>query len=369
MALAKRIAAVSLAPADLDQVRKLLEQLRSRLPRPWTWGTDADADVLLIDVDSVYGHMDWLRAQSQGRRIISLSSRAGAEHDVTLQRPMTAEGLLAALAAIDGDAPGGNAAAAPVSVVTAPAPGPVARVGETYEPAPQAEPEPVAATTAAAAAPSAPPPAAPAPAPAPAPEPAVAPAPMPTELYLADYCSADVLPQPARLVRGDAPALTIDASADVYYGPRELKPLLPYCNGPIAQDEWQPVSQTVMEGLRASGTAQPLARLLWLFALASSNGQLLPGLELNARFRLAKWPQIEREYPKHFRIATVMMKGPATLTEIMEQSGATLPDVIDFVNAYSAIRFVEMEGAAAPPPEAAAPGGLLSRLRARARRG
>ena len=44
-------------------------------------------------------------------------------------------------------------------------------------------------------------------------------------------------------------------------------------------------------------------------------------------------PQIEREYPKHFRIATVMMKGPAKLTEIAEQSGASLGDVTDFVNA------------------------------------
>ncbi|HET7842678.1 MAG TPA: hypothetical protein VFL14_00900, partial [Xanthomonadales bacterium] len=188
------------------------------------------------------------------------------------------------------------------------------------------------------------------------------------DLYLADFCSTDALPLPARLVRGETPALTVDAASDVYYGPRELKPLLPYCNGPIARDEWQAVSSTVMDGLRASGTAQPLSRLLWLFALANSNGHLLPGLELNARFRLAKWPQIEREYPKHFRIATMMMKGPATLTEITEQSGATLPDVIDFVNAYSATRFVEMEGSAAPAPETAAPGGLLSRLRARARR-
>jgi len=362
MAIAKRIAAVSVASAELDQIRQLLEQLRSRLPRPWTWGMDPDADVLLIDVDSVYGHMDWLRAHAQGRSIISLSSRAGGEHDVTLRRPLTADGLLAALTAIDdGSAPrAATPAPAPApAVAPAPAAPPAARVAPAPAPAPEAAPAPAPAPAPVAVAP-------PAPAPVVVPEP-VAPA-LPVDLYLADYCSSEGLPQPARLVRGDSPALTLDASADVYYGPRELKPLLAYCNGPIQRDEWQAVSTTVMDGLRASGTAQPLSRLLWLFALANSNGQLLPGLELNARFRLAKWPQIEREYPKHFRIATVMMKGPATLTEIMEQSGATLPDVIDFVNAYSATRFVEMEGAAVAAPEAAAPGGLLSRLRARARR-
>ena len=352
MAIAKRIAAISVAAAELDQIKALLEQVRSRLSRPWNWTNDPEADVLLIDVDSVYGHMDWLRAQNQGRRIISLSSRPGGEHDVTLRRPPTADGVLAAFSAIDdGSAPravepaAAPAAPAPVPRVVAPVPAPVA--------APQPPPPaPVAA--------------APAPAPAALPEP---PAPaVPAELWLADYCSTTALPQPARLVRGDIPALTLDASADCYYGPRELKPLLPYCAGPISPDEWQPVSTTVMDGLRASGTAQPLTRLLWLFALASSNGQLLPGLDLNARFKLAKWPQIEREYPKHLRIATMMMKGPATLTEITEQSGASLANVIDFVNAYSAIRFVEMEGAAAAVPETAAPGGLLARLRGRARR-
>ena len=59
----------------------------------------------------------------------------------------------------------------------------------------------------------------------------------------------------------------------------------------------------------------------------------MPGTSPNAKFKLIKWPQSEREFPKHFRIATVMMKGPASLTEIAEQSGASLAEVTDFVNA------------------------------------
>jgi hypothetical protein len=60
---------------------------------------------------------------------------------------------------------------------------------------------------------------------------------------------------------------------------------------------------------------------------------IAPGIDPNSLFKLNKWPQTEREFPKHFRIATVMMKGPAKLTDIAEQSGVPLAEVTDFVNA------------------------------------
>jgi hypothetical protein len=152
----------------------------------------------------------------------------------------------------------------------------------------------------------------------------------------------------------------------VYYGPASLKALLPYCQGAVARGEWEPVSAAVIDGLRASGSGQPLTRLLWLFALSNSKGELMPGLDVNGRYKLGRWPQIEREFPKHFRIATVMMKGYASLNEIAEQSGAPLGDVFDFVNAYMVTGFAEAEGVA---PSTAEPGrGWIGRLRARVRR-
>ena len=76
---------------------------------------------------------------------------------------------------------------------------------------------------------------------------------------------------------------------------------------------------------------------------ASPARQQLPGMDGSAKFKLSKWPQIEREFPKHFRIATAMMKGFAPLTEVADASGATLGEVVDFVNAYAAIGFVQQE--------------------------
>jgi hypothetical protein len=67
--------------------------------------------------------------------------------------------------------------------------------------------------------------------------------------------------------------------------------------------------------------------------LAAGEGKLAPGYDPNQKYKLLKWPQIEREFPKHFRIATAMMKGPQLLTEIAEGSTVPLTEVIDFVNA------------------------------------
>jgi hypothetical protein len=53
------------------------------------------------------------------------------------------------------------------------------------------------------------------------------------------------------------------------------------------------------------------------------------------------------------------------LTEVAEQSGATLPDVIDFTNAYNAIGYIETEGTATAeaPTRDTGRGAILARLR------
>lgn len=366
MSHGQRIAALSVAAQELDAIRQLLERVRGQLGQPWQWSAEAEADVLLIDVDSVYGHMDWLRASAAGRKVISLTNRPAAEDEAVLRRPVTADGLVAALrhfeAGVTARATAAEAKAAPKpTAAPASTPAPMSPPASAPAPAAAAVPAPVAAPA---------PPAAAAPTPAPAAaepvntSPADA-APPPRPTTLADFLNQTALPGPARLARGDTPALTIDATNECWYGPATLKPLLPYCSGPVEKSEWQPVSAAVMEGLRAAGGGQPLTRLLWLIALANSGGQLLPGLSPNARYRLARWPQIEREFPKHFRIATVMMKGWASLTEISEQAGATLAEVIDLVNAYTVSGHAETEpeaGANAPAAAAATPMARLARL-------
>jgi hypothetical protein len=108
-----------------------------------------------------------------------------------------------------------------------------------------------------------------------------------------------------------------------------------------------------------------LSRLVWFGGLLASQGVLAAGYDPQARYQLLKWPQTEREFPKHFRIATAMMKAPATLAEIAEASGVPLADVTDFLNASLATGFAGPYREPEPETEPPKPGGLFGRLRGR----
>ena len=145
--------------------------------------------------------------------------------------------------------------------------------------------------------------------------------------------------------------------------------LAAYFDGTLLIEDFQTPDAAAWESEAASiGAAQPLSRLQWLGGLVSGHGMLLPGLDADGKYRLLKWPQTEREYPKHFRIATAMMKGPATVDEVAAASGVSREEVADFVNANLATGYAEQVLPAPPEPEAPAPkpaGGLFGRIRGR----
>src|SRR5262249_37099365 len=155
---------------------------------------------------------------------------------------------------------------------------------------------------------------------APVPPPAPPPPEPPRERRLADWLAEGAMRAPVRLQSGDAPELIVDPHSRGYFHEGNLRSLAPYCTRAIAPSEWHEVAPADAAKLADGGKMQPIARLLWLAHAIGSNGQLSPGLDINAKFKLARWPQIEREFAKHFRIATVMLKQPATLAEIAEQS-------------------------------------------------
>ena len=328
---------------DEAALRTLFDQANARLGHRWAIVPEADAAVLLIDVDSIYGHMTWLKVHSGERPIIAFTASERSDAPIVLRRPGSAEQFAAILGELSGIAPSAAAQPAPAK-------------------APEPAPAPAAPATAPAAEAAKPaPPPAPAQAPAPAPEP-VAP---PRDPMLADHLLAGALPGPVRFNLDGCTPLVLDPKSETYLGPAALKGFLPYCKAVIRREDWQALSPAEFERLKAElGGAQPLVRLAWLCGLASGDGTLSGGRDPNERYKLLKWPQIEREFPKHFRIATVMMKGPQLLTEIAETSGATLAEVSDFINAYAAIGFAEAD-LPAPAADAAAgqKGSLFGRLR------
>ncbi|KFL36752.1 hypothetical protein N788_03840 [Arenimonas donghaensis DSM 18148 = HO3-R19] len=302
----------------------------------WAMTNENEAEVVVVDMDSMYGQMSLMKAMSGGKTVVALTAGGRVDTDFQLARPVTAVGVATLLAQLETQAP------------------PVAA-----EPVPEPEPEPAPA---AAAAPEPEPASEPVPEPAAEPEPVPAPEP-PADPRLADYLRPGALSGPVRIRLAGAPDLVLDPGQRVYLGGATLKPLLPYATAIIREDDLEPVDPAQLPALATElGGSHPFSRLAWILGLGGHNGSLAPGYNPNDRYKLLKWPQTEREFPRHFRIATVMMKGPALLTEIAELSGASLAEVTDYVNASLAVGVAEPDIVAPSEPEAPK-GGLLGRFR------
>ncbi len=345
----------------------------------WTLREDDGADYMIVDMDSLYGPMSWLRLHAAGRKVIGLTAMERSQTDYRIARPLDVGELAALLGRIAGDAPHEPVAeAAPAHSTPAPTPTdrlpPAAAVqADVTEAAPVEMPamaalppqteEPATVIEQTPAAPEAI--ALPEPEPEPAPEPVIE---LPPDRPMTHWLQRGGLERRVRLQRSGGPALLIDPRSRVYHGPATLKPLAPYFQGTLLLEDFATPDAAAWEGeASALGPAQPLARLLWLGNLLAGEGNLLPGLDPEGMYRLSKWPQTEREYPKHFRIATAMMKGPATLDEIGAASGVSREEVADFVNANLATGYAELVLPEPPAPEQPPPkpSGLFGRMRGR----
>lgn len=290
----------------------------------WVLVSDDKADYIVIDMDSLYGPMSWLRLHAAGRKVIGLTSVERSQTDYRLTHPISASDFSVLLSEIAGDSATGTSTASAAPAPTKPAASPPPTASEA---APIAAPVPAVA-----AAPE------PIPEPVPEPEPVTPPAPVAaTPQALLHWLAHGRLRKRVRLQQGGM-TLLIDPIAAVWHGSATLKPLAPCFDGGLQEQDFEALSDADWAASAAAlGAAQPLQRLHWL-------GGLLSGFDTPGKYQLKKWPQTEREFPKHFRIATVMMKGPATIAEIAEASGVATQDVADFVNANLATGYAQSAG-------------------------
>jgi hypothetical protein len=361
--MAHSIGMTGMDPQTGAALTEALEQAIRKHGGAWRIAGDQDADYVFVDMDSMYGPMSWLRLHANGKRVIGVTTASRTQTDFHLARPFDTGSVLALLqsiAQVPGATPAAPVAAVPADPAPAveaappmhatPAPAPTDRLPEEValpadeEQVPESIATPVSGPVEHATAETAP----------------------EHEPVFLDWMAPGALNGRFRFQRGDGPAVLIDADARQYHGPAGLKPLADAISGSVHKHEFLMVPATEWQAAaQAAGEAQPLARLQWFAGLVAGHGDLLPGHDPQARYRLTKWPQTEREFPKHFRIATVMMKAPATLAEIAEGSGVGIAEVTDFVNANLATGYAEPWREPEPSPETQKPGGLFGRLRGR----
>lgn len=135
-----------------------------------------------------------------------------------------------------------------------------------------------------------------------------------------------------KLIGPDGAELVVDSERNRYYfESTSLKPLTALLQQPASA--WAPIYSEALKAARAANTAQALDRLRWYAGLIATPGILSRKLSRSQRYKLACWPETEREFPKHFRIAKAMLKEPATVDEIVTALGMPYEEVVDYINA------------------------------------
>ncbi|MDO5609548.1 MAG: hypothetical protein Q4G62_01990 [Pseudomonadota bacterium] len=313
---------------------------------------DGDAaDYVVVDMDSLYGPMSWLQLHNAGRKVIGYTSATRSQTHYTLRRGFDSAAVDALLDELDlpliAQTSQATAAAQPDAQDAAPIP-PAERPAQTRAEIIEDDAPSSKAASATHATPQT--------------EPATATQDS-NDLALHDWLMPGKLGQPVRLAAAGQ-VLYIDPRRNAYIGPATLKPLQALLETALEASNFTPIdSGEWAQALESTGSAQPLSRLRWYAALLAGDGQLLPPFKPDDKFRMTKWVQTEREFPKHFRIATAMMKGPANLAEIATAATVSEAEAADFLNACVTIGVTQP---VLPEPineTNAARGQLFSRLR------
>ncbi|ANB18782.1 hypothetical protein [Dokdonella koreensis] len=379
----KTIAVVGLSDEDAAHLRLLVRKAESSLKMPWRWGTESEADLVVVDPASFAGLMARSRARVQGIRCALLDGGNGVPEgeDPVLHKPLKLDALVALLHQVAaqsqpspvvaprhqdfyfgdlGDTPTDSALPAPLAAAAPPAfqsgldellrvhpeadpaPRPPAgRLDQDTSIAPAARPRdagPVGPAqkdpdalrsrlrdrqvTAAQGAPS------------------TRSADDARTHGLSEYLTGSVLAGPSAIALPDAPELIVDPRSQVFHASGSLRDLEPYCRQPLRRGDWRPLTSAGLARLQAAGAGQPVQRLLWLCALLGSDGRLAPHLDPGGTYLLKRWLEIDRGYARQFRIASVMVQ-PQRIHDIARASDAAMGEVFDTINAFDAIGYLQ----------------------------
>lgn len=410
----KKIIMVGVSDEDSAQLRLLLRKVKPQLQHRWGWGTETNADLVIVDQANFSGQMGWTRAQGSGRRCALLTDdEQTPDADLLLVKPLKLGNLLDVLRRIETESttdtwiihqkddfynpadpslemvddiedgslrlpavdplpeqPGLDqflAAQTPQLIPPPPVPTESKKSAASNQWTVALTPKVAASTFTALDISSAPI----------AKESAelnmnpVVNTPQyrvhgmggPETHSLVDYLNDNLLGAPARIMLEGAPTLVLDPKVRVYHADNgSLLALQSYCTTSLQRDNWHPLTNTELTQVRTDSPPQSYQRLIWLNALTHSGGRLAGHLDPGGKYSLLEVQLIEaeEEFPHHSQIAKAMQQ-PAKLNEIAAASGRPMEEVIDFINAHDAIGNIQVERRASryaePNP------GLFGRLR------
>ncbi|KAB8198253.1 hypothetical protein FKV24_003055, partial [Lysobacter maris] len=62
----------------------------ARLGKPWQLLSEQDAGYVIVDMDSMYGPMSWLRLHAAQKQVVGLTTASRTQTDFRLERPFDA---------------------------------------------------------------------------------------------------------------------------------------------------------------------------------------------------------------------------------------------------------------------------------------
>lgn len=180
---------------------------------------------------------------------------------------------------------------------------------------------------------------------------------------LRQFLDGDLIGGPSTLQLPDAPALSLDPKNRLCYSNAQtLQELAAYCSQPLPVARWRTLTTLELQQLRGSERERPYSHLIWLIVLLGSHGKLAGHLSPGADFRLTTRPNIDDGIAEHAAIVEALYT-PGRLHEIAARSGAGMNEVIDLINAYEAIGWIEAKRYLPPIPNGDSDKGLLGKLR------
>lgn len=298
---------------DQAHLRLLLRSARKQVSEDWAWGDESEADLLMMDANSIIDDTAIDRAYRPG---IASAQLIGADEPAPpglfLRKPFHKDDFAALLGIVARRATtlsqNSDAVAGAIEPGRAIPPQVMLRSGDDATPAPGKAADPAVDDN--------------------------------LMRSLMHYLPKRVLGGPAQIALPDAPVLMIDPESRTFWTTGTLPALEAYIRDPLRFGDWQRLTDDAFEQARAAAFAKPYAYLIWMDSFIHSRGVLSRRLDPEGTYRLTKRLELANDYPRALLISAQMTHA-RRLDAIARASAANLAEVFDVVNAYEAIGYLE----------------------------